>query len=396
MAINYFFSRRIVIMLIMLALSACGSEKQPGSGSSFPGNEPELYWSSAIPDFQADPDAPQITLSGPEVIFLAVNEDYIEHGAMAIDPQDGDISSDILITNYSDQNMAGDYFVRYQVQDASGKFAQEKVRIVRIFNDKPASMMKRPVGATQSHLGYIESLPADYGYNTEQRFPLLIFNHGSAANVEISGNIPHLALDSIIAGTGPAWLQSREKWDTSMPFITLSPQMNGIGDGKEMERLNAFIDYAIQTYKVDTSRIYITGWSQGGFLSFLYAATYPERVAAAVSISGGLPFQPGEAPDDICNIETVPVWAFHGTEDNVVSVDSSVRTIDYINQNCQPMVLPKLTLFQQQQHAIHHAIFDLRAMESGALNLNTSPDYDPYDISLYNWLLQYQTDVVIP
>lgn len=233
-------NKRVAILLAAILLSACGSEDSTESATGFPNPEPELYWSLAVPDFLPDPDAPQITLSGPEVIFLAVNEDYIEYGATALDPQEGDISGEIVITNLSDQNVAGDYFIRYQVKDASGKAAQEKVRIVRVFDDKPVSMMKRPVGATQSHLGYIESLPADYGYNVGQRFPLLIFNHGNAANVELNVNIPSLALDAVISNTGPAWLQKREKWDTSMPFITLSPQMSGIGDGNEMVRLKCF------------------------------------------------------------------------------------------------------------------------------------------------------------
>lgn len=390
-SLRYLFS----ICLITL-ISACGSgssenagpvPSQPGTPSPTPD-----YWNPEVPNFNVDQDAPVIDLNGPNVVFLSVDEEYEELGATASDPQDGNLTSSITISNNWNRYAVGDYFVRYQVTDSSGKSAIEKVRVIRVTDGTASTMNLRPFGTTASHLGYIEALPADYGLDEDKRYSLLIFNHGNGSNVEISGSDPVLALDTIVRGLGPALMQQNGKWDTELPLITLSPQMGGIGDGSELERLNAFIDYALNTYPIDPSRIYITGWSQGGFLSLLYAAEYPERVSAVVSIAGGLPANPNENPSDICTLESVPIWVFHGDMDDVVSVNSSIDSIELLNQNCQMQILPRLTVFQQQGHQIHQAIYSLSALTGGSQGMISDPSYDAYDIGLYDWLLQYQSN----
>lgn len=388
----------IFLVSLLIAISACGSGSSenggvvgatlPVAGSSDPTTS---YWSPEVPDFSVDPDAPSITLNGPAVVFLAIDEEYEELGATANDPQDGDLTASVSSTNNWNRFAVGDYFVRYQVTDSSGKSAIEKVRVIRVMDDTPSTMNLRPHGTTASHLGYIEALPADYGLDEDKQYSLLIFNHGNGSNVEGSGTDPVLALNSIIRGGGPALMQQNGKWDTDLPMITLSPQMGGIGDGSELERLNAFIDYALNTYPIDPSRIYVTGWSQGGFLSLLYTAEYPERVAAVVSIAGGFPANPDDQPADACTLESVPVWAFHGDRDDIVPVEASLDAIEYLNQNCQMQTLPRLTVFQEQGHQIHQAIYSLSALIGGTQELDSDPNYDAYDISLFEWLLQYQS-----
>lgn len=377
-------------------ITACGSGSggnaepvasiQPAAPSS-----PSGYWSPEIPDFSIDPDAPSIQLNGPDVVFLAIDEEYEELGAIASDPQDGDITNSVAITSNWNRFSVGDYFVRYQVSDSSGKSAIEKVRVIRVTDSTPSTMNLRPYGTTASHLGYIEALPVDYGINEGKQYSLLIFNHGNNANVEVSSTDPVLALNTIIRGSGPALMQQNGNWDSDLPMITLSPQMGGIGDGSELTRLNAFIDYALNTYAIDPSRIYITGWSQGGFLSLLYAAEYPERVAAVVSIAGGFPANANDRPANVCTIESVPIWAFHGDMDDIVSVNSSIESIEYLNQNCQMQTLPRLTVFQQQGHQIHHAVYSLSALVGGAQGITSDPSYDAYDIGLFDWMFQYQS-----
>lgn len=387
-----------LINSLLISIGAC-SVISCGGGASAPAPLPEVppivipsspdYWSAAVPDFTVTNDHPAIELIGDDVINLAVGETYEELGATATDPQDGDLTANINIVNTVNTDVSGDYFVRYQVQDANENKALEQVRIVRVYNTTPSTMSLRPVGASQSHLGYIESLPSNYAIDSNQQYGLLIFNHGDGANVEVSGGDAQQALENIISSNGPALMQQKGEWDTTLPLVTLSPQMGGIGDGNELTRLNAFIDYAVNTYRIDTSRIYITGWSQGGFLSLLYAAQYPERTAAAISISGGLPANPNEAPDDICQLENVPMWLFHGGSDNVVSANSSIRVVDYIEDNCQPTVLPKLTIFNGRDHNIHPFVYDLTAMQNNPNGIEANDSFDPFDVGIYQWMLQY-------
>jgi predicted peptidase len=65
-------------------------------------------------------------------------------------------------------------------------------------------------------------------------------------------------------------------------------------------------------YKVDASRIYITGLSMGGFGTWNLIARYPEKFAAAAPVCGG-----GDVTK-AHRIAHLPIWNFHGALDKVV------------------------------------------------------------------------------
>jgi predicted peptidase len=68
---------------------------------------------------------------------------------------------------------------------------------------------------------------------------------------------------------------------------------------------------------VDTSRIYVTGVSMGSFGTWDILRREPNLFAAAVPMSGG-----GD-PSTASTIKDVPIWAFHGSADDVVNVQST-------------------------------------------------------------------------
>ena len=202
---------------------------------------------------------------------------------------------------------------------------------------------------------------------------------------------PESSIGNLLINAGPPLLIHAEKWDKELPFIVLSPQIGDPSFADPIERIDAFVEYAKATYNIDENRVYMTGWSQGGFISWNYAMVYPNKVAAAVSISGGFIFGVGRH-DNICTIEPVPVWAFHGDADEVVDVSSSIDGIDAMNDRCTPTIPPKLTILQEQEHAVHHGVFNLTMMEGGNLEVSSDPQYDLYDQSLFEWLLSYSLD----
>ena len=57
---------------------------------------------------------------------------YVEYGASAIDNIDGDISNNIDISGTVDVNTVGTYYVTYNVSDACGNVAIEKVRTINV------------------------------------------------------------------------------------------------------------------------------------------------------------------------------------------------------------------------------------------------------------------------
>jgi polyhydroxybutyrate depolymerase len=108
-------------------------------------------------------------------------------------------------------------------------------------------------------------------------------------------------------------------------FVTITPQTQGpvpLWDtslqGKDVAYLGAVLGKAESALCVDTRRIYVTGYSNGAFMTSALACKYAGRVAAVAPVAG------------IRNISgcpparRVPVIAFHGTADHFVPYDGSV------------------------------------------------------------------------
>lgn len=73
----------------------------------------------------------------------------------------------------------------------------------------------------------------------------------------------------------------------------------------------------------------------------------PARFAAIVPIAGGYVFESDEFPDNICDVEGVPTWAFHGAQDDVVLPRQSEVMIDAL-QACPGDV--RFTLYPNADH----------------------------------------------
>jgi phospholipase/carboxylesterase len=95
------------------------------------------------------------------------------------------------------------------------------------------------------------------------------------------------------------------------------------------DRLTKALDAADQrlwpviTALAQGRKVIVTGFSQGGFLTYVLAARHPDVVAYAFPISGASPH--GLYPRD--HAKTAPVYALHGIEDDVVPIDDDRATI---------------------------------------------------------------------
>ncbi|WP_448211681.1 alpha/beta fold hydrolase [Colwellia sp. MEBiC06753] len=380
------FSCLAVVSFIVMALTACNTEGvAEGLVPQLAPPDPQtLWWNVPTPDFTINDQKPVIELAGARTVLLTLGDTYIDDGATAFDQQDGDLSEQVEIINNVDVTSVGDYFV----QDSEGNQAIEQSRLVRVIGQLPTKLTKRAIGTTLSNFGYVEHLPEDYGTDPEKLYPVIIFNHGNGANAERSGDDPLFALDNVAISRGPFDLINQDKWDSELPFIVVSPQYGDVPGKSGIYRLNGFVEYITHTYNIDKRRIYIAGWSQGGFISYQYAATYPEKIAALLTISGSYPFSENEKiPSILCNLNNIPMWLFHGSDDEVVARGNSTSGYNRPIEHCQPTVLPKLSLVVGQGHDIANQIFDLSAMNNGDAGFSYDDRYNSYDISIYQWLL---------
>lgn len=93
-----------------------------------------------------------------------------------------------------------------------------------------------------------------------------------------------------------------------------------------MKLVIELIDKIVKEYKIDQSRIYITGVSMGGFGVWDLLSRFPEKFAAAVPICGGAD------PMAATRIKHIPQWIFHGARDKVVHPNHSRRMVKALQQ----------------------------------------------------------------
>ncbi|HEV8084356.1 MAG TPA: T9SS type A sorting domain-containing protein [Chitinophagaceae bacterium] len=237
---------------------------------------------------------------------------------------------------------------------------------------------ERYVSMTPLSNAFYEYLPQGYSSNGSQKYPLMIFVHGLG---EIGDGSPS-QLPSVLRN-GPPKLIDQGIFPNSFvvngqPFsyIVLSPQFTQWPDDIDIENI---INYAIQNYHVDTTRIYLTGLSMGGGVVWQYVGddiNYGKRIAAIVPIAGA------SYPDNsrCANIAAanIAVWATHNDSDHTVS---SYNTINYVNKiNAVPVPPNPLaikTIFQSNVHDAWTQTYDV--------------NFKPNGKNVYEWMLQYKS-----
>ncbi|MES2822573.1 MAG: hypothetical protein V4732_03155, partial [Pseudomonadota bacterium] len=239
----------------------------------------------------------------------------------------------------------------------------------------------RATGTTCTTLGYAEYVPSAYASQTG--WPLIIALNGdgqtgtgSATDIQKidDDGLPEL----IKAGT----------WDLSKRFVVLAPQMNW--QTRTGAKVNEFIQFAKANYKIDPTRIYLTGLSGGGGPLFSYLETYSGgEIAALVPISTVYSFASAPAP---CMWKAVPTWLFYGENDNVAQVFSNATAPFDGLKACSPApaVTPRLTVFTGVAHDAWTGTFNLSAMNSAVVSGRAA-----YSQNIYDWMLQYTKTVTV-
>jgi predicted peptidase len=195
-------------------------------------------------------------------------------------------------------------------------------------------------------INYLLYLPE--AYTPDGEYPLILFLHGSG---ERGSDL------SLVEKHGPPKVASKMK----LPFIIVSPQCPAEYLWWNTEELKLLLDELIENYPIDKSRVYLTGLSMGGFGTWEMAIKYPGYFAAAIPVCGG-----GNGLR-VCRMKEVPVWAFHGRQDDVVPLLKSSEMVDALKA-CGGDA--RLTVYPDANHDSWTATYE-------------NPE-------VYNWLLQHK------
>lgn len=160
-------------------------------------------------------------------------------------------------------------------------------------------------------LKYLVSPPESYE-RSEKKWPLILFLHGAGESGNDLAKVKAHGLAKVVEGR------------KDLPFVIVSPQSPG--RGWNVDTLNALLDQVESDYRIDKSRVYLTGLSMGGFGTWALAEAYPGRFAAIAPICGG-----GD-PTKADRLKGVPIWAFHGAKDRTVALARSEEMVKAVNE----------------------------------------------------------------
>ena len=189
-------------------------------------------------------------------------------------------------------------------------------------------------------IDYLITLPEGYS-KTGDAVPLILFLHG---------------------GDGSNTKHHPKKYATSVglsfPFMVVAPQCSR-GCSWASVDYEALLGEVLRDYNVDQTRVYVTGYSMGGYGTWSAISKYPELFTAAVPIAGG-----GNT-STVCNAKKVAIWAFHGDKDSITPYSGSQKLIEKL-KGCGANAI--LETVKGQDHWIWPTIYK--------------------DIRFYEWLLE--------
>jgi predicted peptidase len=167
-----------------------------------------------------------------------------------------------------------------------------------------------------------------------QKVPVMLYLHGS--NRRGTDNEAQLAdLYENIKGFPDNW-----------QFIVVIPQCreDTFWAGPMTEQAMAALDQTVKEFNGDENRLYLAGYSMGGFGVWQTAITFPNKFAALVPIAGGI--EPvgkvsdkdrailsaqvtaaADSPNPYAafaeRLKQIPVWIVHGSTDEAVPVEGA-------------------------------------------------------------------------
>lgn len=133
-------------------------------------------------------------------------------------------------------------------------------------------------------------------------------------------------------------------------FIVLAPDYNNASTYSETDSIASVVEYIIQNYPVDSTRIYSTGFSNGGALSVALCRDYPQ-LFAGIAAFGWMVDMPDK--DGVYAAYDMPFQLIQGTKEYTYQTDSGAMAV-----------------MQDEQQALR-ALFLMNEM----IGENIEPDY---------------------
>lgn len=224
--------------------------------------------------------------------------------------------------------------------------------------------------------GFWQSVPSKYS-KTTKKYPLIVFIHGigelgtSLSRINCCGLPKHLANKSFPANFNVNGV--------NYSFIVISPQFKKRPTAAQVQSV---IDFAKRRWRIDDTRVYVTGLSMGGGSTWDWAEYYGQNAAAIVPVCAGT--KPTTDMTRKIATKNLPIWGLYSTADKVVPVSWGRNFFSWIDtRNPGYASRTKLTVWTDASHNT-----------TWARAFNPTLKVDGYNI--YKWMLLYKRGSTAP
>lgn len=190
---------------------------------------------------------------------------------------------------------------------------------------------------------YLLYLPKEYS-KCEKKFPLIIYLGGGSQN----GN----DLSKLKSYGIPYYIEQGHEYEC----IIASPQCPTAKYWTSENWFDSLFEKLTTDYRIDISRVYVTGISNGGYGTWQIAMDYPDKFAAIAPLCGGVN---DSEIEKISLLKNLPVWAFHGTADDMISINETERVVSIL----EPYGNVKFTRLLNEGHGIQYLYEDNAILE---------------------------------
>lgn len=224
--------------------------------------------------------------------------------------------------------------------------------------------------------GFWQAVPSLYSQTTK-KYPFILFIHGigelgtSINRMNCCGLPSHLYNKTFPANFNVG--------GANYSFIVMAPQFKVRPTAADMQSV---INYAKNRWRIDETRIYVTGLSMGGGSTWDYSAVYGENAAAIVPVCGGT--KPTTTMCQQIASKNLPIWGLYSSADEVVPVQWGKDFFAWIDQsNTSYAGNTKLTIWTDATH---------NSTWSRAFNPATKVD----GYNIYQWMLLWKRGSITP
>ncbi len=197
---------------------------------------------------------------------------------------------------------------------------------------KPGTTLRSMTTPSFAGTPFMVHVPLDY--RGDQPFPLLVYLSGGAGQAFDAA----LTAEEVVGHSG---------------FLAVYPNAGGAmwWEQKSTAMVHDLLLEILRTYNVDTNRVYLAGYSNGGSAALYFGTLWPERWAAIASQMGAGVNSPSGETLPLKNVLNVPMLFLHGDKDTLIPSSASVTTYDEL-RGLHPRVPPELHILKGRGHEI--------------------------------------------